>query len=115
MRQHDAALQFLGAWVGTLGEVDDGTFLPPAVPSLDDRFQLLVEDKGGGGGGERKGRILGFEGENVGCRGQREVVAVALGDGGVALPLQAEVVAGGVQLMLDDDGVGVSGKTANHS
>ena len=43
LREHHAALQFLGTRVGALREVDDGAVVPPAVPSADDALELLVE------------------------------------------------------------------------
>ena len=103
--EHDAALQFLGARVGTLAEVDDGALLPPAVPRADDGTQLFVED-------ERpfiKMRILGvlcLEGKDIACGGNFEVMRCTFIDRGYSLPVQVQVIYGAVNLMLNDDGIG---------
>jgi hypothetical protein len=47
--EDDAALQFLGAWVGAVGEVDDGSFAPPTAPVTEGGLVVLVVFEAGGG------------------------------------------------------------------
>ena len=42
------------------------------------------------------------------------MVAVALGEDGIALPAEGQVVAGGADDALDEGAVGVGGQTADH-
>ena len=69
-----------------MAEVNDGSLLPPAVPGLDDGFELLFVDEGGRGNVAAQGTIFCLEGENVIGSRQLEVVAVALLQMGVSLP-----------------------------
>ena len=107
--EHHAALQFLGAGVGTLAEVDDSPLLPPAVPGTNDGAQLLVEDEGfrgwGSGTAAAQRTVLGFEGEDVIMGGEGEVVRPTFIDGGYSLPVQVQVIDGAVNPMLNDDGI----------
>ena len=45
LREDDATLQLLCTRVGTLTEVYDSAFVPPAVPGLDDSLQFLAKDE----------------------------------------------------------------------
>ena len=119
LRQHDAAFQLLGTRVSTLAEIDNGALLPPAVPGTDNGLELLVDDEGRGSGTAAAQRtVFGLEGQYVVGGGELEVVAVALLQGSIALPADGQIIAGGVNDMLDDGAVGVGsavGKTVGRS
>ena len=97
--EYDATLQFLGARVGALREIDDGTLFPPTAPMAERSLVILVVFEGRDLWTGRE--ILCGKGQDIiGC-GKLKVVAVALLEGGVAFPLKENVVSGVVEGSLD--------------
>ena len=103
LRKHYAALQLLGTRIGAVREVNNGTFLPPAVPCLEHRLECLVEDESSLSRifPDWRETVFCLKCQHVGSGRKFEVMAVTFLQLCFALPAQCEIVVGRVKRMLN--------------